>query len=461
MIDFSSMHVQDLLTPEGFVCECGKIHKTDLKIALIGSGVVQKIAEVVRKLNCRKPFIVYDLNTYDAAGKIVEDVLEKNGIEISRMCFNTRARLMPAEWELGSIIMHFDPSCDLILGVGGGVINDLCKIIGKAVRLPTAIVATAPSMDGFASNSGAMEVNNIKTTLYTPVPSAVICDTDILCEAPLRMIWAGIGDMAAKFVSIFDWRISHLVNGEYYCQAIADIMRKARNAAAENMEKALQRDKEAIAAIVEGLVLAGIAMSFSGVSRPASGLEHCFSHIWEMMALERGCSYDLHGIQVGVGTSLASYALSAWRKWLSDSENTKNADLSFDRQAWEDNVRRVFGNSAGELIASANKSGRNDPRARRKRAETIIENREEILKIMDEELASLEEIIVKMKTLGIPTMPSQIGISDTDALDAFVCSRDIRDRYLSTSMMWDAGALQVIAKDMKMYLENEVAVRVL
>ncbi|MBQ3231388.1 MAG: sn-glycerol-1-phosphate dehydrogenase, partial [Clostridia bacterium] len=64
---------------------------------------------------------------------------------------------------------------------------------------------------------------------------------------------------------------------------------------------------------------------------------------------------------------------------------------------------------------------------------------------MDEELASLEGIIEKMKTLGIPTMPSQIGISDTDALDAFVCSRDIRDRYLSTSMMWDAGALQVIA----------------
>ena len=50
--------------------------------------------------------------------------------------------------------------------------------------------------------------------------------------------------------------------------------------------------------------MSGIAMSFAGVSRPASGIEHYFSHIWDMRALEFKTNQDLHGIQVGIGTIL-------------------------------------------------------------------------------------------------------------------------------------------------------------
>ena len=54
--------------------------------------------------------------------------------------------------------------------------------------------------------------------------------------------------------------------------------------------------------MVEGLVISGMSMAFAEISRPASGLEHYFSHLWEMQALQRGKPSDLHGIQVGVGT---------------------------------------------------------------------------------------------------------------------------------------------------------------
>ena len=47
-----------------------------------------------------------------------------------------------------------------------------------------------------------------------------------------------------------------------------------------------------------------MSMAFAEISRPASGLEHYFSHLWEMQALQRGVLSDLHGIQVGVGTLL-------------------------------------------------------------------------------------------------------------------------------------------------------------
>ena len=53
-----------------------------------------------------------------------------------------------------------------------------------------------------------------------------------------------------------------------------------------------------IEALVNSLVLSGIAMDFAGTSRPVSGSEHCFSH-----ALDYYCNKtNLHGIQVALGT---------------------------------------------------------------------------------------------------------------------------------------------------------------
>ena len=46
-------------------------------------------------------------------------------------------------------------------------------------------------MDGFASNSASMEVNNVKSTLYNASPAFILLDTQILAQAPERMLWAG------------------------------------------------------------------------------------------------------------------------------------------------------------------------------------------------------------------------------------------------------------------------------
>lgn len=305
MKDFANMPLTSLLSPSGFECSCGRRHATDLRWLRIGRNALAGLPEMLDAIGGKKPLLVCDLNTWDAAGKRATAVLEASGHGYSLCRFDTRERLMPAEWELGSLAMRFDPTCDCIVGVGGGVINDLCKLMGRAAGVPTAIVATAPSMDGFASNSGAMEVNGVKKTLYTPCPAGVLCDTEIMAAAPKRMLLAGVGDMIAKYISICDWRISHIVNGEYYCERVAGMMRGALKRVMANLDGIAARDADAVDAVAEGLVLAGVAMSFAQVSRPASGLEHCFSHIWEMMALERGRPYDLHGIQVGMGSMLA------------------------------------------------------------------------------------------------------------------------------------------------------------
>jgi glycerol-1-phosphate dehydrogenase [NAD(P)+] len=446
MLDFANMTFDELTKKGGYDCSCGKHHATDLEFLRIGQGVISALPEGLKVVGATKPMVICDPNTYEAAGKRVVEILKESGIPFSLHVIVQRGeKLTPAEFELGSIAMNFDPSCDFLLAVGSGVVNDLTKMMGLSSRLKTGIVGTAPSMDGYASNSSSMEVNNVKTTIYNKCPALIICDTEIMAKAPMRMLWAGLGDMVAKYISVCEWRISNLVTGEYYCEAVAEMMRtslKKIMAAAPGIKT---RDPEAIGSIVEGLVLAGMAMSYAQVSRPASGLEHYFSHVWEMRALASGRHADLHGIQVGVGTLLTFKIYDRIRKIAPDREKALKAVAAFDSAAWEKNVARVFGATAPSIVAIEKKTGKNDPKKHAARLERIIENWDAIQAVIREELPDSGWVESVMADTGMPLHPADISLSPKDVSDAFVSARDIRDKYLSCTLLWDHGYMDEIA----------------
>lgn len=60
------------------------------------------------------------------------------------------------------------------------------------------------------------------------------------------------------------------------------MVKEAVEIVVEESTRIKDRNPEAIKAVTEALVLSGIAMSFVGNSRPASGSEHHLSHYWEM-----------------------------------------------------------------------------------------------------------------------------------------------------------------------------------
>ena len=140
---------------------------------------------------------------------------------------------------------------DLLLAIGSGVLNDICKVVSLATGVPNAVVGTAPSMDGYASNSSSMEVNKVKTTLYNHAPCGILLDTEILAQAPMRMLQAGFGDMIAKYIATCEWRIAHIVTGEYYCEEVAALMRHALSRMMDAVEGIPARDPEAIGTIAE------------------------------------------------------------------------------------------------------------------------------------------------------------------------------------------------------------------
>ena len=182
-------------------CRCGKIHKSASCECISGKGALDKIADCVKKYGAKKAFVFGDVNTYPLAGDKICKKLSDCEIDSSVYVFPQK-HTEPDEWAVGTLVMHFDYECDIIISIGSGVMNDLGKVLSKAVSRPYIIVASAPSMDGYASATSSMSRGGVKVSLDTLCPDVIIGDTDILKTAPVHMIKSGLGDMIAKYTAI-------------------------------------------------------------------------------------------------------------------------------------------------------------------------------------------------------------------------------------------------------------------
>lgn len=431
------------LVGKRFACGCGYTHGSSIKGVSVGDGAINELPETVRVVSADTVFIVADDNTFAAAGETAVSLLEKNGIK-SKVCLIKAdegfERPEPTEKALGNIVMSFGAGSGAVIGVGGGVVNDLCKLLSYTARVPYVYVPTCPSMDGYTSDSASVIYNGVKTSLKCKCPDCLICDTDIISKAPKKLLLAGIGDMCAKTVSICEWRISNIITGEHYCEDTAEIMRRCRKAATDNAEAAAGGDKKAVEEIINGLIMVGMAMTYAKSSRPASGVEHYYSHLWDMRCLEEHRQCELHGIQVGVGTLLTLKKYEELKKTTPDKEKALLHINSFDKQAWERGVREYFGSSAESIIALEEKEGKYDKQKCAERLDTIIEKWDDILKVIDEELIPYHELEALFKKIGHPVSSSEIGESEESAAAAFAHTCDIRDKYILSRLLYDIGA---------------------
>ena len=425
-------------------CPCGKLHTIAIDDVIVGSGVVNRLPEFVKKYG-KKPFVVADVNTYAAAGEQVCSLLQESGIPYSSFVFHDKS-LEPDEKAVGAAFMHYDVACDVIVGVGSGVVNDICKILSNTTGNPYIIVATAPSMDGYASATSSMSRDGVKVSLNSRCADVIIGDTDILKTAPLHMLKSGLGDMLAKYVSIAEWRIAHIITGEYYCEAVAELIRGAVKKCVDNAQGLLQREDAAIEAVFEGLVIGGVAMAYAGVSRPASGVEHYFSHVWDMRGLEFGTQVDLHGIQCAMATVKVAELYEKVMTISPDWEKANAYVQQFDLENWNSQLKDFLGSSADTMIELEKKEGKYRKDTHPARFRLIQENWGAILQILQEELPAAEELCKLVDTVGISRDLMTIGVDASTAKMTFRATKDIRDKYVLSRLAWDLGILDELCE---------------
>lgn len=409
-----------------------------------GAGALSRLPQAVRGLGGRKVFLLADKNTYVAAGERAYTLLTGAGIPC-RVYLLPGERPVPDEGTAGAALMHYDPACDTVVAVGAGVIGDLAKILAHATRAKFLTVATAPSMDGYLSATSSVIRDGLKISLPTVSPAVVIGDTDVLVAAPGEALISGLGDMLAKYISLCEWRISHLVTGEYYCAAVAALVRSALASCVENADGLLARQPAAVEAVFDGLLSAGAAMNYAGMSRPASGTEHYMSHIWDMRTVSYGDPGSTHGIQCAIATLLVLRLYERLAGEVPDAARGIRYAEAFDREAWFSRLSDYLGKNADAMIALDRKEDKYAKDKQKAHITVLCERWEDVRRILREELPPAGEICALLRRIGAPVRPRDIGIDEGTLPLTFLATKDIRDKYILPRLLFDMGRLDEYA----------------
>ena len=125
-------------------CPCGKSHKCPIDFVKIGKNATDALPTLCEGYS--SILLVSDENTYKACAGRVEALISEK-IQKSLVLSSNADVVIPNEEKISEIESMLTDKTDLIIGVGSGVINDLCKYVSHKNALPYYIVATAPSMD--------------------------------------------------------------------------------------------------------------------------------------------------------------------------------------------------------------------------------------------------------------------------------------------------------------------------
>lgn len=296
-------------------CSCAMgVHRAPLEKCIIESGAIRRLPELLKDYT--RVYMVCDENTYRVLGKQAEALLKDAG-KFSHKHILPGA-VLPDARNIGDVLIHlhdpkadadifrYSPQPDFILAVGSGVINDICRVVSYRLGLPYGIAGTAPSMDGYASAGSPTLFDGTKATIKCTTPKYILADLDIMKEAPYPMLLSGIGDMFGKYTGILDWELARDYNGDDYCAEIAGEVIAATDKCLKNGYELRSREAGCIKNIMEGFLVTGLGMAFTGNSRPASGSEHIIAHVWELESVERGEKPNLHGIEVCEATRIVA-----------------------------------------------------------------------------------------------------------------------------------------------------------
>jgi glycerol-1-phosphate dehydrogenase [NAD(P)+] len=420
---------------------------TDTRTVVIGAGALASVDHVFgRSFGDRQAVVVADENTLGVAGKEVQQRFEAGGRGLEDPCVFPGRPTLYAEYgnieQLRDALRGHDA---VPVAVGSGTLNDIVKRAAHECDRPYLAVATAASMDGYAAFGAAITKQGYKRTMTCPAPRAVVADLDVLERAPARMTASGYGDLLGKVTAGADWLVADALEVEPVDQHVWSLVQDPLRGAIGRPAELRAGDRRATQDLIEGLVMSGLAMQAHASSRPASGAEHQFSHLWEMEGLGLHQEQPLsHGFKVGVG-SIAIAAL--YERIL--RRDLAALDVPRIRQAWptreqvERAVRAAHTRPGLDEAAVAESLAKYvDPDALAGRLALLANRWPRLRGRLEAQLLPAERLREMLGAAGCPTGPADIGLGQGDLQATYFRSRMIRRRYTSLDLAAETGILE-------------------
>lgn len=411
-----------------FTCPyCGQEHAIPTKKIVTEQGALENLPDFLDSLNLRNASILLlcDDITYNVAGRRCEEVLTGDFQYETHILKPHNYRRVYAEDVYFPEIEDAAHGKDLIITIGTGSVTDMGKYVGHQLDIPVVSIPTAPSMNAYTSGVSPIISNGVKTTIPVTPAVGVLGDIDILSEAPLDLIKSGFADSLAKSFANADWRISALLTNDTYCPLPLEIATLAEKKYKDNGSLLIQRDKDAIRNLMEGLHMGGFSMVIAGKSAPASGGEHLFSHFLDMLAHRRGSEvFSYHGLQVGVGCVISAMVFERLR----NLEKPVFRRIDYDRKFQE-----LFGDERNRIAEIYSKKA--------PYLERLSDKWDELREIFGQ-VHSVEEIKNTLQSAECPVKFEQIGVEHALARRTVRSARFIRDKITILDIGDEAGILE-------------------
>jgi glycerol-1-phosphate dehydrogenase [NAD(P)+] len=405
---------------------------------------------------CSGVSIIADRHTMEAAGNRVKETLEGAGIKIAGI------HIFPGEPRLHAEYSHVRFLKDWLSGlpdrgnlvpiaVGAGTVNDLVKRAAFECKLPYLCVPTAASVDGYTANGAALLMDGFKQTVPCTAPKALAADTSVIAGAPAYLSTSGFGDLASKIIAGTDWIIAEKA-GVLGAPEAPPIDPTAWAMIQDGLMDALYRsvdagrgDAGAVGMLFRSLAVTGFAMQYMKNSRPVSGTEHLFSHVWEMEDLSVNGVPVTHGHKVTIGT-LAATAFT--EIFFADPSGPPKPPASWKRPGREERKAEA---------AAAFKENRARDRITATALEKLMDSKqaEEINRAFRDGWKEARDRVLerllpygKLKALlakaGCPLVPETIGLSRTEVIATARRAQMIRNKYCVLDLAWDMGVYETV-----------------
>lgn len=404
----------------------------ETKALWMGPGVLSRVVDLFKEqFPGKNAMIIADNNTFKVAGQYVEKTMDSAGIMQNSPFVFTDPELY-AEYsyvdELTGVLKNTDA---IPVAVGSGTINDLTKLAAHLTGRQYLCVATAASMDGYTAFGASITANGAKQTFNCPAPQACLADIDIISQAPPEMTASGYADLFAKIPAGADWILADMLEVEPIDRQAWKIVQGGLHDALSDPDGVRKGQPGSISKLTEGLMLGGFAMQWSQTSRPASGAEHQFSHLWNMEHHLHNGEHVSHGFQV----SIATLAIMAFYEQVLKTPVEK-LDIEAACNAWptaEESDKKALeifkGTDFPEIGLRETRAKYIDKDRLVRQLQLLVGKWPQMKSRLEKQLLPYQEAKARLKMVGAPVEPEEIGISRARLRDTFIRSQFLRRRF--------------------------------
>lgn len=425
---------------------------TDTRVFLVEEGALSRVPEVFAEhFAGKKAVVVADGNTWAAAGEAVFQGLVSAGVACTAPLILDAEPAPYADVETMRRVREWVDAGGVdarAVAVGAGTINDLCKRASEELERPYLCVPTAASVDGFASYGAPITENGFKVTWPCAAPLVIVADPGVLRTAPKEMTASGYADLVAKVTGGADWLIADSLGLDPIRADVWETTQVPLRGWISDPECLAEGDMEALEDLFTGLAMTGFAMQTMHASRPASGVEHMISHVWEMSHVERkDGTHPSHGEKVGIGTLIGTALMETM---FAEPFTAACIEPAMDAYpSWAEReamLRSLF--SEGPLlegVLTACKAKHLVPEALRAQLGRIVGQWDRLEQRVRRQLIPFATLRKMLRTAGCPVTPEAIGVEARAVPAAVMAAQLIRNRYGILDLAFETGRLPKVA----------------